>query len=99
MMRQIVTAISGLLCLVLLIWPSSIAQEKRFYFYKSAQTRGSDAAFTPLTLLINGSFDALRLSPDAGREFVMRYALPFAERYAPFICWGGEFHRGSQLSI
>jgi hypothetical protein len=68
MMRQIVTAISGFLCLLLLIWSSSIAQEKHFYFYKSAQTRGSDAGFTPFTLLINGTFDALRLSPDAGHD-------------------------------
>lgn len=68
MMRQIVTARSRFLCLVLLIGSSSVAQEKHFYFYKPAQTRGSDAAFTPFTLLINGSVDALRLSPDAGRD-------------------------------
>jgi hypothetical protein len=25
---------------------------------------------------------------NVGQEFVLRYRLPFAERYAPFVCWG-----------
>ena len=54
--------------LALFAHPNLVAQEKKYYFYKPAQTRGSDAQFSPLTLLINGSFDALRLSPDAGRD-------------------------------
>ncbi len=41
--------------------PSS-AQQQHYYFYKPAQTRGSDAAFSPLTLLLNGSFDAMRIA-------------------------------------
>jgi hypothetical protein len=47
--------------------PFLVAQQQN-YFYKPAQTRGSGSQFSPLTLFINGSFDALRLSPDAGRD-------------------------------
>jgi hypothetical protein len=61
-------AISGLLCVILSAECILVAQQKKYYFYKPAQTRGSDASFTPLALLVNGSFDALRLSPDAGRD-------------------------------
>jgi len=25
---------------------------------------------------------------NVGQQFMMRYTLPFAEDYAPFICWG-----------
>jgi hypothetical protein len=44
------------------------SQEKHFYFYKPSQTRGSDAVFTPFTLLLNGSFDALRIGPGEVRD-------------------------------
>jgi hypothetical protein len=60
----------GLVFLVVTPHHSVVAQQKKFYFYKPAQTRGSDAQFSPLTLFLNGSFDALRLSPDAGRDVV-----------------------------
>lgn len=58
----------GFLSLLFFAQYSLLAQQNRHYFYKPAQTRGSDAQFSPLTLLLNGSFDALRLSPDAGRD-------------------------------
>jgi hypothetical protein len=68
MNRYSASAFSRLLCIVLLFVSPLLAQQKRYYFHKPTQTRGSNAAFTPFTLLINGSFDALRLSPDAGRD-------------------------------
>lgn len=43
-------------------------QGKQYFFYKPHIDRGSDAIFSPLTLLLNGSLDALRLSPDRGRD-------------------------------
>lgn len=55
-------------CLLLHDFGGLNAQEKKYFFYRPLQTQGSDAAFSPLTLLINGSFDALRLSPDEKRS-------------------------------
>ncbi|MCX6133622.1 MAG: hypothetical protein NTU47_07405 [Ignavibacteriales bacterium] len=46
----------------------SSGQTQRYYFYKPAQTRGSDAIFSPFTLLLNGSFDALRISAHEARD-------------------------------
>ena len=51
----------ALLCLIGFAAPVTSAQEPHYYFYKPSQTRGSDAAFSPLTLLLNGSFDATRI--------------------------------------
>ena len=47
---------------------SSLAQQQHYYFYKPAQTRGSDATFSPFTLLLNGSFDATRIGTSATRD-------------------------------
>ena len=53
------------------------AQQNHF-FYRPAQTRGSDAVFSPLTLLLNGSFDALRIGTHDTRDL---------SRYH----WGNDF--------
>ena len=71
MKRFSTSVVCGFVCLFLLVQPPLAAQQKRYYFHKPSQTRGSDAAFTPLILLINGSFDALRLSPDAKRDLTV----------------------------
>lgn len=55
-------------CITFLASSSLYSQQKKYFFYKPAQSRGSDASFTPLTLLLNGSLDALRIGPDAGRD-------------------------------
>jgi hypothetical protein len=47
---------------------SSSGQTQHYFFYKPAQTRGSDAAFNPVTLLLNGSFDAMRIASDRGHD-------------------------------
>lgn len=44
------------------------AQSKQYHFYKPGQSRGSDAQFSPFSLLINGSLDAMRLGPDRRRD-------------------------------
>jgi hypothetical protein len=66
--RISVLLVTGFLWQLFLFTHAVDAQDKSYYFYKSQQTRGSDAQFSPLSLLLNGSFDALRLSPDAGRS-------------------------------
>ena len=60
-MKGVPSAIVAILSLVLLSTSRLIPQEKHYYFYRPAQTLGSDAAFNPLNLLLNGSFDAMRI--------------------------------------
>lgn len=69
-MRLLRSVLFGFLSLLIFAQYSLVAQQKKYYFYKPAQTRGSDAQFSPSTLFVNGSFDALRLSPDAGRDVI-----------------------------
>ena len=43
------------------LWlPTRMCAQEHYYFYRPHQTRGSDAFFTPLNLVLNGSFDAFR---------------------------------------
>jgi hypothetical protein len=47
--------------------------QDHFYFYHPEQRRGSDAFFSPLNLLLNGSFDALRTDPANNRDLRKMY--------------------------
>lgn len=52
--------IPGIFFLVVLVVVPLASQQEQYFFYKPGQPRGSDATFNPSTLLLNGSFDALR---------------------------------------
>jgi len=52
---------SVLICLLVFGSSSSDGRQKDYYFYKPTQTLGSDATFSPFSLLLNGSFDAMRI--------------------------------------
>jgi hypothetical protein len=54
-------------------FPDSVFAQEHYYFYKPAQTRGTDAYFSPLNLLLNGSFDALRTDPGNNRDLRKMY--------------------------
>jgi hypothetical protein len=58
----------ALFCLLSVSSSPAPGQQQHYFFYKPAQTRGSDATFSPLTLLLNGSFDAMRIDFDAGHN-------------------------------
>lgn len=61
-MKRVVRSVFLMLIGFLVLAPSpSSGRQKEYYFYKPAQTRGSDASFSPFTLLLNGSFDAMRI--------------------------------------
>lgn len=62
------SAISAFLCLVLLSASSATPQGKQYYFYKPGQTQGSDATFSPFNLLLNGSFDAMRIGTQSTHD-------------------------------
>ncbi|HTY38927.1 MAG TPA: hypothetical protein VMH23_17550, partial [Bacteroidota bacterium] len=51
--------------------PPPMQSPPRYFFYNPLQTRGSDAAFSPLTLLLNGSFDALRIGNNGTRDLTI----------------------------
>jgi hypothetical protein len=67
-MKGVSSAFHACFWLCLLAVSPSASQEKQYYFYKPAQTRGSDAAFSPMTLLLNGSFDALRIGTQTAHD-------------------------------
>lgn len=62
------SSVAAILSLVILSTSLSTSQEKCYYFYKPSQTRGSDAAFNPLNLLLNGSFDAMRIGTEGTHD-------------------------------
>ena len=62
------SSLSTLLCLYLLSTSLSNSQERHYYFYKPAQTQGSDAIFNPINLLLNGSFDAMRIGTQSTHD-------------------------------
>ncbi len=59
-------------CFVAVLVCSPLAAQERYYFYKPDETRGSDAFFSPLNLLLNGSFDAFRTDPGNDRNLRTR---------------------------
>ncbi len=71
-MRGVTRTVAVVLTLLHLNPVSSFSQEKHYFFYKPAQARGSDAAFNPLSLLLNGSFDAMRIGTQ-GTHDLSRY--------------------------
>jgi hypothetical protein len=50
-----------------------LTAQERLYFFHPEQSRGSDASFSPLSLLLNGSFDALRTDPSNNRDLRRMY--------------------------
>jgi hypothetical protein len=57
----------------------SVDGVKRFF---SDRLQLNDWSLQPLYIMRNYHIE------NAGQQFLMRYTLPFAEDYAPFICWG-----------
>lgn len=63
---------AGIVLLMTLLASPSLFGQQQYYFYKPDQTRGSDAFFSPLNLLLNGSFDAFRTDPGNDRNLRTR---------------------------
>jgi len=65
--------IAAILCTLLVLPPVALAQDQHYYFYNPKNDFGSDAIYSPLSAMINGSFDILRNGAHSKNVFIQPY--------------------------
>ena len=64
-----------ILLAALLLFSPAFAQETKYYFYNPKIDYGSDATYSPLTMMINGSYDIFRNGAHSKNVFNQPYLI------------------------